>query len=175
MALYEFEGKRPKVDASAFVFDSADVIGDVAIGPRCYVGPGARLRGDYGSIEVGEASAVEDNCVVHARPGERCSIGKNVTIGHGAILHNCTIKDWAIVGMGAVVSDYAVVGEEATVGEGAVVKNKQEIPARAIAVGIPAKVIGQVTDGYLAQWRGFKGIYASLAEKRCRSGLRKVG
>jgi phenylacetic acid degradation protein len=174
MPLYEFEGKRPKIDPTAFVFESADVIGDVAIGPGCYIGPGARLRGDYGTIVVGEGSAIEDNCVLHARPGERLELGRNVTVGHGAILHNCTVRDGAIIGMGAVVSDYAVVGENATVGEGAVVKNRSEISARSIAVGVPAKVVGQATDEHVAQWRGFKTIYRELAEKRYRAGLKKV-
>ena len=175
MATYEFEGKRPKIDKSAFIFESADVIGDVTIGAGCYVGPGARVRGDYGTIIIGEGTAIEDNCVLHARPGEKLTIGKEVTLGHSCVIHNCTIHDGAIIGMGAVVSDYAVIGENATIGEGAVVKNKTDIPARSIAVGVPAKVIGQVSDEYIAQWKKFKGIYRELAEKRYPAGLKKVG
>jgi carbonic anhydrase/acetyltransferase-like protein (isoleucine patch superfamily) len=166
LSIYEFEGKRPKIDKTAFVFESADVIGDVTLGAGCYVGPGARIRGDYGTIVVGEGTAIEDNCVLHARPGEKLTIGKNVTLGHSCVIHNCTLHDGVVVGMGAVVSDYAVVGENATVGEGAVVKNKSVVPARAIVVGIPAKQVADVNDEYVAQWKKFKQIYRDLAEKR---------
>ena len=174
MAIYEFEGKRPKIDRTAFVFDSADVIGDVTLGAGCYVGPGARIRGDYGTIVVGEGSAIEDNCVLHVRPGEVLAIGKNVTLGHSCVIHNCTLHDGVVVGMGAVVSDYADVGENATVGEGAVVKNKSVVPARAIVVGIPANQVAEVTDEYIAQWKMFKQIYRDLAEKRYPSSLKRI-
>jgi phenylacetic acid degradation protein len=174
MTIYEFEGKRPRIDESAFVFESADVIGDVTIGVGCYVGPGARIRGDYGTIVIGEGTAIEDNCVLHARPGEKLAIGKDVTLGHSCVIHNCTIHDGAVIGMGAVVSDYADVGENATVGEGAVVKNKTIVPARAIFVGIPAKQVAEVNDEYVAQWKHFKAVYRELAEKRYPKGMKKV-
>jgi phenylacetic acid degradation protein len=174
MPIYEFEGKRPKIHDSAYVFESADIIGDVTLGAGCYVGPGARIRGDYGTIVVGEGTAIEDNCVLHARPGEKLAIGKNVTLGPSCVVHNCTIHDGAVVGMGAVISDYATVGENATVGEGAVVKNKAVVPARAIVVGIPAKQVAEVTDEYVAQWKVFKGVYRELAEKRYPKSLKKV-
>ncbi|MEW5937257.1 MAG: gamma carbonic anhydrase family protein [Candidatus Thermoplasmatota archaeon] len=173
MAVYEFEGKVPTIGKGTYLFESADVIGDVSIGEGCYVGPGARIRGDYGTIVIGDGTAIEDNCVLHARPGERLEIGKMVTIGHGAIIHNCTLKDFALVGMGAVVSDYAVVHEWAVVGEGAVVKNKQVIPPKSIVVGVPAKQVAEVTPEYIAQWKEFKGIYRTLAEKRYPEGLRR--
>jgi len=164
--IFEFEGKRPVIGEGSFVFPSATIIGDVTIGENCYIGAGARIRGDYGTIRIGSHSAVEDNCVIHARPGERTEIGAHVTLGHACILHNCTISDWAVVGMGAIVSDYASVGEWAAIGEGAVVKNKQEIPPGGIAVGIPAKIIGETSDGYRSQWTEFKEIYNRLADTR---------
>jgi carbonic anhydrase/acetyltransferase-like protein (isoleucine patch superfamily) len=175
LAIYEFEGRRPKIHETAYIFDSADVIGDVTLGAGCYVGPGARIRGDYGTIVVGEGTAIEDNCVLHARPGEKLTIGNNVTLGHSCVIHNCTLRDGVVIGMGAVVSDYADVGENATVGEGAVVKNKSVVPARAIVVGIPAKQVAEVTDEYVAQWRHFKGVYRDLAEKRYPASMKKVG
>jgi carbonic anhydrase/acetyltransferase-like protein (isoleucine patch superfamily) len=131
------------------------------------------LRGDYGTIEIGDYSIVEDNCVLHARPDEKCVIGKRVTIGHGAIIHNANISDWVVVGMGAIVSDFAVVGEWGVIGEGAVVRNKQEIPAGKIAVGVPAKVIADVKDDYKELWTRYKGLYAELA-KRNIEGLKKL-
>ena len=173
--IYEFEGKKPRIGEGSWVFPDATVIGDVTIGERCYIGPGARLRGDYGTIVIGDRTSIEDNCIVHARPGERTEVGDHVTIGHGAILHNCTVRDGAVVGMGSIVSDYAVVGEWAVVAEGAVVKNKFEVPPRAIAVGVPAKVIGQIDEAYQRQWTGFKDIYVGLASERYPNGLRRVG
>jgi carbonic anhydrase/acetyltransferase-like protein (isoleucine patch superfamily) len=173
--IYEFEGKRPRIGEGSWVFPDATVIGDVTLGEKVYVGPGARLRGDYGTITVGDRSSIEDNCVIHARPGERTTVGEHVTIGHGAILHNCTVRDGAVVGMGSIVSDYAVVGERAVVAEGAVVKNKFEVPPRSIAVGVPAKVIGTIDEAYEQTWTRFKDIYVSLASERYPRGLRPVG
>lgn len=164
--IFEFEGKRPRIGKGSFVFPSATIIGDVTIGENCYIGAGARIRGDYGTINIGAHSAVEDNCVIHARPGECTGIGSHVTMGHACILHNCTVKDWVVIGMGAIVSDYAVVGEWAAIGEGAVVKNRQQLPDGAIAVGIPAKIIGETSESYRKQWTEFKKIYYRLADTR---------
>ncbi len=164
--IFEFEGNRPVIGKGSFVFPSATIIGSVTIGENCYIGAGARIRGDYGSITIGPHSAVEDNCIIHARPGEHTEVGAHVTMGHGCILHNCTIKDWAVIGMGAIISDYAVVGEWAAIGEGAVVRNKFDVPDGAIAVGIPAKIIGETSEAYRNQWSGFKEIYNRLADTR---------
>lgn len=90
------------------------------------------------------------------------------------MLHNCKIEDWAVIGMGAIVSDYAVVGKWCAIGEGCVVKSKQIIPPRKIAVGIPAKIIGDVREEYIAQWYGFKKIYEELASKRYPKFLKKI-
>lgn len=174
MTLYEFEGRKPSVGESSFVCDSATIIGDVEIGEGCFIGPGARIRGDYGHIRIGDNTSVEDNCVIHARPDEECIIGEFVTIGHNATIHNCRIGDFAIVGMSATVSDYAQVGEWAVVGEGAVVANRQEIPPAKIAVGVPAKVIGGVQDEFKEQWTRFKMIYVGFAKERYPKGLKAL-
>ena len=170
--IYEFEGMVPRIGEGSWVFDDAMVMGDVTLGDKVYVGSGARIRGDYGSIVVGDRTSIEDNVIIHARPGERTVIGEHVTVGHGAILHNCTIEDGAVIGMGAIVSDYATVGEWAVVAEGAVVKNKGEVPPGHIAVGVPAKVIGEITPEYKETWTGFKDIYVDLASRRYPEGLR---
>ena len=172
--LYEFEGKKPVIGKGSYIYPSATIIGDINLGENCYIGPGARLRGDYGTIVIGPYSAMEDNCVIHARPGERAEIGAHVTIGHAAIIHNCIIKDWAVIGMGAIVSDYAVIGEWAAIGEGAVVRSKQEIPDGGIAVGVPARVIGQTSEEYRRQWSGFKEIYNRLADTRYPASLKPI-
>jgi carbonic anhydrase/acetyltransferase-like protein (isoleucine patch superfamily) len=174
MSIYEFEKKKPRIGKGTFIFPSADVIGDVTIGENCYIGPGARIRGDYGSIRIGNDTAVEENVVIHARPNEKTIIGNSVTIGHAAIIHNATIHGWAIIGMGAIVSDYAEIGEWAVVAEGAVVKNKEKIPDKAIAVGVPAKVIAEITLEYKKQWTEYKKIYSDLARTRLPHSLKVV-
>ncbi len=173
MALYEFEGKRPAVDPTAFVPETADVIGDVTIGPGCFVGVGARLRGDYGTIVIGARTSIQENVVIHARDGDRTTVGSNVQLGHGCILHNCTVKDNAVVGLGAILTDFSVVGDWAIVGEGAVVRG--EIPDGKIAVGIPAKVIGDVTEAHKREWQYYKDKYAELATVRFPKGLKRIG
>ncbi len=174
MATYEFEGRRPKLGQGTYVHPSADIIGDVTIGDNCWIGPGARLRGDYGTIVVGDGTSVEDNCVIHARPGERTDIGSDVTIGHGCVIHNATIHDHAVIGMGSVISDWATIGEWAVVGEGAVVRQRQQIPRETIAVGVPAKPLEKrVSEEYKTQWSRFKGIYADLA-LRYPTGLKET-
>jgi carbonic anhydrase/acetyltransferase-like protein (isoleucine patch superfamily) len=171
LTVRSFEGKVPRIGRGTYVHPSADVFGDVAIGEECWIGPGARIRGDYGTIEIGDRTSVEDNCVIHARPDETTRIGDWVTVGHGSIIHNATIRDWAIIGMGGVVSDWAVVGEWAVVAEGAVVRQSAEIPERGIAVGVPARVIEKrVSDEYVRQWTDFKGVYVGLA-RRYPTGL----
>jgi len=174
MAIYAFEGRRPDIAPSAYVHPSADVIGDVRIGQRCWIGPGARLRADYGTIIVGDGSSIEDNCVLHARPGEVTTVGQDVTIGHGSVIHTASIDDCAVIGMSAVVSDGAKVGRWSVVGEGAVVTQRQEIPPGRIAVGIPAKLLEKpVDDGYKRTWTNFKETYADLAG-RYPSGLQEI-
>jgi len=162
-----FEGKTPRIGDGCWIHHSADVIGDVTLGARCWIGPGARLRGDYGTIVLGDCCAVEDNAVVHARPGETCTIGDWVTLGHGCVVHNVTmLGDYAVVGMNAVVSDWADVGEWGVVAEGAVVRQRAGVPAARIAAGVPARLLDrEVAEEYRAAWRGFKQIYVDLCER----------
>jgi carbonic anhydrase/acetyltransferase-like protein (isoleucine patch superfamily) len=166
MTVASFEGKTPRIGEGSYVHPSADVLGDVTIGRGCWVGPGARIRGDYGTIALGDYCSVEDNCVIHARPGEQTTIGDWVTLGHGAVIHNVKlIGDYAIIGMGGIVSDWAVMGEWAVVGEGTVVRQGQEIPPGHVAVGVPAKVLKEVGEEYKAQWTEFKKVYVDLARR----------
>lgn len=174
MAIYQFEGRRPVLGKGTYVHPSADIIGSVTVGDLCWIGPGARLRGDYGSIVVGDGTSIEENCVIHARPGQATHIGNNVTVGHGCVLHNCTIHDYAVIGMGAVVSDWAEVGEWSVVAEGAVVRQHQEVPQEQIAVGVPAKLLDKsVGEEYKAEWLHFKETYRDLA-RRYPEGLTEV-
>lgn len=174
MAIYEFEGRKPRIGKTSFVYPEATIIGDVTIGEGCYIGPGAVIRGDYGKITIGDRTAVEENCTLHARPGEVLTIGSDVTIGHAAVIHNCTLDDFCVIGMGSIVSDYAKVGTWAVVGEGAVVKNKSVVEPGQIVVGIPAKPVATVNDEYKKQWLHFKSIYVELARTRLQAGLKRI-
>ena len=173
MARYEFEGKRPTIGKTSFVPESADIIGDVVIGEGCFIGVGARIRGDYGKIRIGDRTSVQENVVIHAREGDQTVVGSNVQLGHGCILHNCTVKDNAVIGVGAILTDFSVVGDWAIVGEGAVVRG--EVPDGKIAVGVPAKIIGDVTETHKQEWQYYKDKYAELASVRYPQGLRKIG
>ncbi len=173
MTIYEFEGRVPIIGKSSYVSSSASVIGKVTIGEECYIAPGAVVKGDYGEIRIGDGCSVQDNVIIHARPAEITIIGNNVTLGHGCIVHNATIKDEAVIGMGAIVSDYAVVGKWCIVGEGAVVRARFEIPDERIVVGIPAKEIGAVQEKHKEELSRFKSIYRDLAG-RYPSGLKSV-
>lgn len=164
MAVFEYKGRKPAIDESAYVFPNATVIGDVRIGKNTWVGPGAVLRGDYGTIEIGSYTAIEDNCVIHARPGETARLGDHVTLGHGSVVHTGSVLDWAVIGMGSVVSDFAEVGVWAAVGEGAVVRNNFKVPDRNIAVGVPAKVIGEINGDYEKLWTEYKERYNSFCQ-----------
>ena len=173
MTIHEFEGRIPSVASTAYVDEDAKVIGDVRIGAQCYIGAGARIRGDYGSIIIGDKTSVQENCILHARMNEKCAVGNYVQIGHGAILHNCTVKDYAVIGVGAIVSDYATVGVWSIVGEGAVVASGASIPDGKVAVGIPAKILRDVSDSDKRVWSKYKDVYADLA-LRYPKGLRKI-
>jgi carbonic anhydrase/acetyltransferase-like protein (isoleucine patch superfamily) len=153
--------------------ETADVIGDVTIGPGCFIGVGARIRGDYGTIVIGARTSVQENVVIHAREGDRTVVGSNVQLGHGCILHNCTVKDNAVIGLGAILTDFCVVGDWAIVGEGAVVRG--EIPDGKIAVGVPAKIIGDVAEKHKQEWQYYKDKYAELATTRFPAGLKRIG
>jgi len=173
MTVCEFEGRVPSVDPTAYVDEEAKIVGNVKIGAQCYIGAGARIRGDYGSIMIGDKTSVQENCVLHARIGEKCEIGSHVQIGHGAILHNCTVKDYAVVGIGAVVSDYATIGVWSILGEGAVVTSGTLIPDGKVAVGVPAKIVRDVSDSDRQLWSKYKDVYADLA-LRYPKGLRRI-
>lgn len=173
MPIYEFEGKKPSIGKSSYVHELAAVIGNVIAGNDCFFGAGAVARGDYGRIEIGDRTSVQENSVIHARSGEICKVGSDVQIGHGAILHNCTVSDYAVIGLGSRICDYAKIGIWAIVGEGATVTSWTIIPEGKVAVGVPAKVIRDVTDEEKKMWTSYKQMYAELCE-RYEKGLKRV-
>lgn len=170
MALYRFEGRIPQVAPGSFIADSALVIGDVRIGKDTYIGHGVILRGDYGTIIVGKGTAIEEGAIVHARPDDRTVFGKSVTVGHGAMVHNAHIKDYAVIGMRATISDYSVVGEWAIIGEMGLVKNKQQVPDDSVAVGVPVKVVSKVSKQQKEFWSYGKKLYTEMARRYLSPG-----
>ncbi len=153
MPCYEIDGLTPVVHPTAFVHPSAVLIGDVIVGPRCYVGPLASLRGDYGRIILEEGANVQDTCVMHGFPGTDTVVEVDGHVGHGAVLHGAIVKRNAMVGMNAVVMDEAVVGESSIVAACAFVKAGMVIAPRSLAAGVPAKVLRPLTDEEIA-WKG---------------------
>ncbi len=172
--LYRFDGKEPQVGKGAYVSDLARVIGDVVIGDNAYVGHGAIVRGDYGRIEIGKGTAVEEGAIIHAPPGHVQKIGDKVTIGHGAILHGNLINDFAVIGMGAILSLWSEIGEWTIVGEGAVVVMNQVVESGIVAAGNPAKMIRNIRDKDRELWEFGKQIYIDLAGQYLDQGMEPV-
>jgi phenylacetic acid degradation protein len=171
--VYEFEGLTPVVDPTAYVHPSAVLIGDVIIGPGCYVAAGAVMRGDFGRIVLEAGANLQDNCVVHSLPDFDCVMEADSHIGHGAVIHGCRIGRDALVGMNAVVMDRAVVGEQAVVAAMAFVKIGASVPPRVLVAGIPAKVIRELGETELRGKHAGTVLYQELAE-RSRAGMRAV-
>ena len=152
MAIYEIDGIRPVVHPSSYVHPEAVLIGDVQIGPDCYIAPLASLRGDFGRVLIGQGANVQDGCTAHAFPGMDVVVERNGHIGHGAILHGCVIGENALVGMNAVVMDGAQIGRAALVAAQSLVKAEDRIPDRHLAVGAPARVIRELTEDEIS-WK----------------------
>ncbi|TYP56101.1 gamma carbonic anhydrase family protein [Thermosediminibacter litoriperuensis] len=162
--IQDFKGKRPYIHESCFIAPTADIIGDVTVGENSSVWHRAVLRGDINSIKIGANSNIQDGTVIHVADGHPVTIGNNVTVGHNAILHGCTIKDNALIGMGAIVLDGAVVGEGALVGAGSLVPEGREIPPYSLAVGIPAKVVRELTAEQIDKIKKNTEGYVELAK-----------
>lgn len=141
MAIETYDGITPQIDASAFIAQSADIIGRVSIGEQSSVWYNATLRGDINEIVVGPKTNVQDNAVIHLADDYGAYLGELVTIGHSAIIHACTIKDEVLVGMGACILDGAVIGERSIIGAMALVTGGTEIPPGSLVLGSPAKVV----------------------------------
>jgi gamma-carbonic anhydrase len=146
-----FLGRHPDLHPSAWVAPSAIVAGDVTLGEGASVWYGASLRGDVHYIRVGDRSNVQDNAVLHvSRETHPCVLGEDVTVGHSAVVHGCTVEDGCLIGMGAVVLDGAVIGAGSTVGAGALVTGGTQVPPRSLVLGAPARVVRGLTDEEVA-------------------------
>jgi len=163
MALYEFNGKKPQLDRSSWIAKSAEIIGDVRIGERCWIGPNAVLRGDFGSIIIGDDTAIEDGVVIHTP--KRLEIGNFVTIGHMAMIHGKRIMDYAVVGMNSTLGDNTAVGSWAIVAEHSLVKKNQIIPDYKLYGGCPAIEKGDIDERYKEIMLLGKLMYVDLVSK----------
>ncbi len=152
MPYYSIDNIKPVVHPDSYVHPTATLVGDVIIGPGCYIGPSACLRGDFGRLILKEGANLQDTCVMHGFPGTDSVIEKNGHIGHGAVLHGCIIEENALVGMNAVIMDGAVVGESAIVAAMSFVKAAFQVPARHLVGGIPAKVMRELSDDEI-EWK----------------------
>ncbi len=167
--VFSIDGIVPVVDATAYVHPTAVLIGDVIVGAHCYIGPNASLRGDFGRLILEEGSNLQDTCVMHGFPGMDTVVGRDGHIGHGAVLHGCRIGKNAMVGMNAVIMDGAEIGESSIVAALAFVKANDKIPARSLVVGIPARVVREVTEEEIAWKTEGTAIYQELAERSART------
>jgi len=172
--IYAFDGNTPEIGQGTYVSETAIVIGNVKIAEKCYIGHGAILRGDYGCIEIGPETAVEEGVIIHAPPGMVGQLGRRVTLGHGAIIHAESVGDWSVIGMGAVVSLGAKIGAGAIIAEGAIVKMNQVIPDKTVAAGNPAKIVRDVQEKDLEFWNWGKQLYVDLAAKYLSIGMQKI-
>ena len=159
---YAFGDYVPVCAGSSFVHPQASVIGNVIIGERCYVGPGAVLRGDWGEIVLEDGCNVQEGCCVHMFPGVSVRFRENAHVGHGAVIHGAELGPGCMIGMNAVVMDGAVVGEESIVGALAFVKAGMDIPPRSLVVGNPARVVREVSDRQAAWKAAGTELYQTL-------------
>ncbi|MBV2134163.1 phenylacetic acid degradation protein PaaY [Pseudomonas sp. MAP12] len=170
MPCYRYAGVTPVVSPDAFVHPTAVLIGDVIVGPGCYVGPLASLRGDFGRIVLEEGANLQDTCVIHGFPGSVTRIERHGHIGHGAVLHGCRIGEDAMVGMNAVVMDDAQIAARSIVAACSFVKAGFVCAEQSLVMGAPARVSRQLTAKEVAWKQAGTREYQVLAQ-RCRDAL----
>ena len=168
--VFAFKGMTPVVDPTSFVHPQATLIGHVTIGPDCYVGPHAVLRGDWGKIVLERGCNVQEGCVVHMFPGETVLLMEGAHVGHGAMIHGATLERNCMIGMNAVILDGAVIGRESIVGALAMVKAKSKFGPRALVMGNPAVHKGEVSEEMVAHKTEGTALYQALP-KDCQSEL----
>lgn len=161
---YSFNGYKPVVHKSSFVHPQAAVTGHVIIGKKCYIGPGAALRGDWGQIIIEDGCNVQENCTIHMFPGLTVLLKEGAHIGHGAIIHGASIGKNCLVGMNAVVMDHVELGDECIVGALSFIKEGEKIPARSLLLGNPAKIIKSVSDEMIAWKTEGTRLYQNLPQ-----------
>lgn len=171
--IYSLDGTAPEIDPDAWVAPGAHVMGRVVLGPGVGIWFGATLRGDNEPITVGEATNIQENCVLHTDMGYPLTIGRDCTIGHKAMLHGCTIGDGTLIGMGATILNGARIGRGCLIGACALVTEGKEIPDGSLVMGSPGRVVRQLDDAARARLLASAAGYRANAA-RFRAGLREV-
>lgn len=162
--IYSFRGFRPVIHPSSFIHPQANVTGKVIIGKDVYIGPGAVIRGDWGSIVIEDGSNVQENCTLHMFPGLSVVLRTGAHIGHGAVIHGAEIGKNVLIGMNAVIMDKVVIGENSIIGALSFVKSGEQIPPRSLVVGNPGKVIREVSQDMIDWKTAGTSLYQQLPQ-----------
>ena len=163
--IMDFEGVTPRINKNTYISESVDIIGKVNVEENVNIWFGTRLRGDMNNIIIGENTNIQENSVVHVDINSPCIIGKNVTIGHGTIIHGCSISDNVLVGMGSIILNNAKIGKNTIIGAGSLVTQVKEFPEGVLILGNPAKVIRQLTEAEIESIQRSADNYVSLSKK----------
>ena len=163
MAIYKVDGCVPQVGAAAFVADNATLAGDVTLAEESSVWYGAVLRADTGRITIGAGSNVQDNAVLHTGPGLDVTVGRGTSVGHGAVVHGCTVGDGCLIGMHATILNGAVIGDGCLIAAGALVPENMQVPAGSLVIGVPGKVVRPVSAAQAAAIKANEEEYLELA------------
>ena len=163
--IMDFEGVTPRINKNTYISESVDIIGKVNVEENVNIWFGTRLRGDMNNIIIGENTNIQENSVVHVDINSPCIIGKNVTIGHGTIIHGCSISDNVFVGMGSIILNNAKIGKNTIIGAGSLVTQGKEFPEGVLILGNPAKVIRQLTEAEIESIQRSADNYVSLSKK----------
>lgn len=173
MAIFQLGEQVPRIGNDAWISESSQIIGNVEIADGASVWPGAVLRGDLEKIYLDSGSNIQDNAVVHVETGYPCIIGKNVSVGHAAVLHGCTIEEGALIGMGAIILNGAHIGRNAVVGAGALVAKGKTVEEGALVVGCPARFVRKLTDEEISRTLKNTTHYADQA-RLLRTALKRL-
>ena len=174
MAIYQLGETSPDIDPSAYIAESANIIGKVSIGANASVWFEVTMRGDNERITLGENSNLQEGCILHTDPGYPLTIGNNVTVGHQAMLHGCTIGDGALVGIQAVILNGAKIGKNCLVGAGALVTEGKEFPDNSLIIGSPAKAVRTLSEEAIAGMRENADGYVKRAQF-FKANLKRIG
>ena len=174
MPIYQLGDKKPVIPDSCYISPEAVIIGEVILGERVSILPGAVLRADNEPITIGDDSNVQENSVLHTDPGVPLTLGKGVTIGHCVMLHGCTVGDGSLIGVGAVVLNNSVIGKNSLVGAGAVVIEGKTFADRAVIFGSPAKAVREVSDDNIERLKGSAASYVQRGSY-FKEHLKRIG
>ena len=173
MPAYMLGSKKPRIHPTAVLAPNSTIIGDVVIGPRTSIWPGAVIRGDYGYIRIGSDCSIQDNVVIHCSAEDPTIIGDGVTVAHSAVVHACRVGDECLIGVGAIIFDGARIGKHSILGVGSTVLGAAMIPPRSVAVGAPAKIIRRAADKDVRLIKESYRAYVEMGRRYATLGVYK--